>query len=77
MKQGFIINIAELVLAIISSLLWGMMSITGLLNFICLATSFWLAFHAFTGKDYTIAVLLENADKTIQALGVQKWFTSK
>jgi uncharacterized membrane protein len=77
MKQGFIINVAELALAIISSLLWGVMGIAGLLNFVCVLTSFWLAFQAFTGKEYVISILMENAEKLITTLGIQSWFTSK
>lgn len=77
MKQGFLINVVELILAVISSLIWGMMGITGLLNFICVLTSLWLAFQAFSGKEYTIPVLIENADKLIQALSIGKWFSAK
>lgn len=77
MKQGFLINIVEIILAIVSSLVWGMMNITGLLNFICVLTSLWLAFQAFTGKEYSIPVILENADKVIQSLGIGKWFSAK
>lgn len=77
MKQWFLINLVELVLAIVSSLLWGLMGIVWLLNFICVLTSLWLAFQAFSGKEYSIPVLLENADKVIHSLGVTKWFSAK
>lgn len=77
MKQWFIINVVELVLAIISSVMWGLIGITGLLNFICVLTSLWLAYQAFTGKEYTIPVLIENSDKMIQSLGIGKWFAAK
>jgi uncharacterized membrane protein len=77
MKQWFIINVVELVLAIISSVLWWLIGITGLLNFICVLTSCWLAYKAYTGEEFSIPVLLENSDKLIQGLGVGKWFASK
>jgi ABC-type branched-subunit amino acid transport system permease subunit len=77
MKQGFIINVAEVILALISSIIWGFMGITSLLNFVCFLTSLYLAFQAFSGKEHVITILMENTEKVIQALGVQKWFTSK
>ena len=77
MKQGFIINVVELVLALVSPILWMMMGLFALLNFVCVITSLWLAFQAFSDKDYSIPVLLQNADKLIHKLGIGKWFSIK
>ncbi|GAB0174586.1 MAG: hypothetical protein HHAS10_04650 [Candidatus Altimarinota bacterium] len=77
MKQGFLINIVEFVLALVSSLLWGMMGIASFLNFICVLVSLWLAFQAFSGKEYVIQIILEQADKLIQVFGIGKWFSTK
>lgn len=77
MKQGFLINIVEFALALVSSLLWGLMGIASFLNFICVLVSLWLAFQAFTGKEFVIQVILEQSDKLIQTLGVGKWFSTK
>jgi uncharacterized membrane protein len=77
MKQGFMINIAEVILALISSIVWGLMPITSLLNFVCVIVSLFLAFQAFSGKEYIIDVIMQNAEKAIQALGIQNWFVSK
>lgn len=75
MKQGFLINIAEVVIAIVGSFLWFLFGIIGLLNFICFVVSAFLAYQAYLGNDHTIAVIYENSEKLIQTLGLNNLFT--
>ena len=75
MKQGFIINVVEIVIAIIGSFLWFLFGIIGLLNLICMITSLFLAFQAYSGKEYIIDSIYTNSEKLIQALGISNIFT--
>ncbi len=75
MKQGFIINVIEIVIAVIGSFLWFLFGIIGLLNLICMITSLFLAFQAFSGKDHVIDILYTNSEKLIQILGISHLFT--
>ena len=74
MKQGFFINIIQITGSIISIFLWFLSSFVGLINFILFIFSLYIAVQAYGGKDYSVAVLSENAEKLIQALGLQKMF---
>ena len=75
MKQGFIINIIEVGIAIIGSFLWFLFGIIGLLNIICFLTSLFLAFQAYSGKDHVIDILYINSEKLIKTLGLSALFT--
>jgi uncharacterized membrane protein len=75
MKQGFIINIIEVIIAIIGSFLWFLYGIIGLLNVICILTSLFLAFQAYSGRDHMIDILYTNSEKLIQRLGISNLFT--
>ncbi len=75
MKQGFLINIAEVAIAIIGGLLWFLYGIVGLLNVICMITSLFLAFQAYSGKDQVIDIIYNNSEKLIQVLGISALFT--
>ena len=75
MKQGFIINVIEVIIAIIGSFLWFLFGIIGLLNAICMITSLFLAFQAFSGKEHIIDVLYTNSEKLISTLGLSALFT--
>jgi uncharacterized membrane protein len=75
MKQGFMINVIEVIIAIVGGFLWFLFGIIGLLNFICFFTSLFLAFQAYSGKDHVIDILYTNSDKLIQTLGLSNIFT--
>ena len=75
MKQGFIINIIEVLIAILGGFLWFFYGIIGMLNAICFFTSLWLAFQAYSGKDHVIDILYSNSEKLIQALSLSSLFT--
>lgn len=75
MKQGFLINVIEVAIAIIGSFLWFLFGIIGLLNVICVITSLFLAFQAFSGKDHVIDIIYTNSEKLIQTLGISNIFT--
>ena len=75
MKQGFLINVVEVAIAIIGSFLWFLFGIIGLLNLICVITSLFLAFQAFSGKDHVIDIIYTNSEKLIQILGISNIFT--
>ncbi len=75
MKQGFAINVVEVILSIIASFLWMLSPILGLVNLALFITSIVLALQAFAGKDYMITFLYENAEKLIQTLGISNIFT--
>lgn len=77
MKQGFLLNVIELALAIITSFVWMLSPIAGICHLVLFVVTVILALNAFQGKDYSIKVILENAEKLIQTLGVQAWFTTK
>jgi uncharacterized membrane protein len=77
MKQGFAINIAEILIAIISSFLWMLSPILALVNLALFITSIVLAIQAFGGKDYVITFLYENGEKLIQTLGIVDMFSPK
>jgi uncharacterized membrane protein len=75
MKQGFIINVIEIAIAIVGSFLWFLFGIIGLLNAVCMITSLFLAFQAFSGKEHIIDILYSNSEKLIQTLGISALFT--
>ncbi len=75
MKQGFLINVIEIAIAVIGSFMWFLYGIIGLLNVICMITSLYLAFQAYSGKEYIIDVIYINSEKLIQALGISNIFT--
>ena len=75
MKQGFMVNVAGVVLSIITSFLWMHSGLIGLVNLALFITSVILALQAFAGKDYVIAFISENAEKLIQTLGISNIFT--
>ncbi len=75
MKQGFAINVVEILLSIITSFLWMLSLILALVNLALFITSIFLALQAFAGKDYTIGFLYENAEKFIQTLNISNIFT--
>ena len=74
MKQGFAVNVVEIVVSIVTSLIW-IAGLTTLVNLALFITSVVLALQAFAGKDYAIAFLYENAEKLIQTLGISSIFT--
>lgn len=75
MKQGFMINIIEILLSVITSFLWMLGWLFGLINLALFIASIFLALQAFAGKDYVIAFLYENAEKLIQTLNISNIFT--
>ncbi len=75
MKQGFAINVVEILISLVASFLWMLSPILGLVNLALFITSIFLAFQAFAGKDYMIGLLYENAEKLIQTLGISNLFT--
>lgn len=77
MKQGFAINVVELFIAIVASVLWMLSPLLGLVNMALFIASIFLALQAFSGKDYVITFLYENAEKLIQTLGVVDMFSPK
>ncbi len=77
MKQGFGINLIQIICSIVSIFLWFLSPILGLVNFILFLFSLFLAFQAYSGKDHIVAPIYENAEKMIQALGIQKLFSSE
>ena len=74
MKQGFILNVTSLFLALVLSFIW-ISTLGGLVNLVLFLTSLFLAIQAFNGKDFVIVFLYENAEKFIQALGISNIFT--
>lgn len=75
MKQGFLINVVEVAIAVIGSFLWFLFGIIGLLNIICMITSLFLAFQAFSGKVHIIDIIYSNSEKLIRSLGISNLFT--
>ncbi len=75
MKQGFFINLLELSLSVVSIFLWFLSPILGIVSMICFFTSVFLAFQAYSGKEYSIVLLSENAEKIIQKMGLVDLFT--
>ena len=75
MKQGFLINLVSLVIGIVGSIFWLLNGIIGLLNIICLVTSLFLAYQAYSGKEHVISFILENSEKIIRTLGISNLFT--
>ena len=75
MKQGFLINIIALIIAIIGSFLPFLYGIIGILNIVCFLTSLFLAFQAYSGKDYVIDIIYTNSEKLIQMLNISNLFT--
>ena len=75
MKQGFLINVIEVIIAIVGGFLWFLYGIIGLLNVVCFLTSLFLAFQAYSGKDHVIDILYTNSEKLIQTLGLSALFT--
>lgn len=76
MKQGFLINVIEVAIAIVGSFLWLFYGIFGLLNLVCMITSLFLAYQAYLGKEHVINVIYDNSEKLIQTLGLSNLFTS-
>ena len=70
MKQGFMINIIEILLSV-----WMLGWLFGLINLALFIASIFLALQAFAGKDYVITFLYENAEKLIQTLNISNIFT--
>ncbi len=75
MKQGFLINVISLAIGIIGSFLWFLYGIIGILNIVCIGTSLFLAFQAYSGKEHVINVIYDNSEKLINALGITNLFT--
>ena len=75
MKQGFLINVISLAIGIIGSFLWFLYGIIGILNIVCIGTSLFLAFQAYSGKEHVISVIYDNSEKLINALGIANLFT--
>ncbi len=75
MKQGFGINIIQITCSIVSIFLWFLSPILELVSFILFIFSLFLAYQAYSGKDYSVAPISENAEKIIKALGIQKYFS--
>ena len=75
MKQGFFINLIQLSLSVVSMFLWFLSPILGLVSMIFFFTSLFLAFQAYSGKEYSIVFLSENAEKIIPKMGLSDLFT--
>ncbi len=75
MKQGFLINVIEVIIAIIGGFLSFLSGIIGLLNVVCFLTSLFLAFQAYSGKDHVIDFLYVKGERLIQTLGLSALFT--
>ncbi len=74
MKQGFIINVIEIFIAIIGGFMWFLFGIIGTLNAVCFFTSVWLAYQAYSGNDHVITILYTYSEKLIQGLGISNLF---
>jgi uncharacterized membrane protein len=74
MKQGFAINIIQVLCSVISMFLWFLSPLLGLVSFIFFLFSLFLAFQAYSGKVYTASPLLENGEKIIKTLGISNLF---
>ncbi len=74
MKQGFLINVVSLAIAIIWSFLWFLHGIIWILNIVCIGTSLFLAFQAYSGKEYMIKIIYDTSEKIIVSLGISSLF---
>jgi uncharacterized membrane protein len=68
MKQGFFINLVQVLLSVVSMFLWFLAPLTGLINFVLFLMSLYIAFRAYSGKDYAVAFFAENAEMIIQKM---------
>ncbi len=77
MKQGFGINLIQITCSIVGMFLWFLSPILGLVNFILFLFSLFLAFQAYTGKEYILAPIYDNAEKMIKSLNIERLFSSE
>jgi uncharacterized membrane protein len=75
MKQGFAINIIQVVCSLVSMFLWMLAPILGLVNFIFFLVSLFLAFQAYSGHTYVITLLSDMATRLIKTLNLANLFT--
>lgn len=77
MKQGFLINIVQILLMILSSFwIWYLYRFFSVVNLLAFLTSVFLALQAFSGKEFKIPFFYETADKLINTLGMANLFSS-
>jgi hypothetical protein len=77
MKQGFLLNLIGIISSLVGSVIWGLGFLLWVISIIAVGISFFLAFQAYSGREYTIEMLYIYADKVIQTLGIQKWFAAQ
>lgn len=75
MKQGFLINVVSLTIVVVGGFLSFLYGILSILNLVCILTSLFLAFQAYSGKEHIITIIYDNSDKLIQTLGISNLFT--
>lgn len=76
MKQGFFINLVQVVVMIVSSFVyWWWYRFFSFVNLACFLTSLFLALQAFSGKEFVIAFVHDTAESVIKALGISNLFT--
>ena len=76
MKQGFLINLVQIIVMIVSSFAyWWWYRFFSIVNLVSFLTSVFLALQAFSGKEFVIAFLHDSADAVIRTLGIGNLFT--
>lgn len=71
MKQGFFINLLQIIGSIVSIPLFFLGFLVGFINLALFILSIYIAIQAYNGKDYSFPSFSENAEKMIKILNLQ------